>query len=943
MRGMKLYLLPMLLVLFGHTLFSQSYEMTNGTINTCSGTFYDSGGPTGSNNYSNNEDFVFTICPSAPGFLVQLDFTMFDTEAGYDFLEVFDGPDVLSPGLGTYDNSVPLLGTVGATAGNITGCVTFRFTSDGSFNYEGWAATISCIQPCQLVQAVLNSSSPAPVGGAIKICQGDNVSFTGSGDYPQSGTNYVQSDGTSTFEWNFGDGTSATGQSVSHTYTSEGSYYVQLTVTDVQGCVSTNRIDQLVQVSTTPLWTGTSAAPDPICLGETAVLTGVVIPQEHEQICTPVISSPLALPDGTGVSYTTCVNLDCYGPGQTLNNINDFLGICLDMEHSYIGDLQIEITCPTGENVIMSPYPNGGTNTYLGVPVDNDATPGIQGTCWNYCFTPTATNGTWPAEAGAMFGGSLPAGDYQSVNSFNGLIGCELNGDWCITITDNLGSDNGFICGWGVDLDAGLTPPATAFTPNVVTEGWQADPTIIATSGNQITVLPTSVGSPCYTYEMTDDFGCTYDTTICITVIPGVTVFDQVITLCENPIGSGTVSNIDLTALESVIDGGAGYTFLWFNDLLLTSAVVPPTSVTVSDGQVFYAQADDGNCTAVATITYNITALSPPTIAATDESCDGLNDGTATATPIGMSAPLSYSWSTSPVQTSNPATGIDPGVYDVTVTDANGCVVTAPFTIDPGPLVVAVIAPIANQCLTGNSFSFDGSGSTISSGSIADYTWDFGDGSTGSGATSTHSYSSSGPYTVSLTVTDGVCTDQITQNITVFDMPTVIASGTPVSCFGFNDGTLSAIASGTSGYTYDWDIPAVGSSQTGLGPGTYTVTVTDVNGCEATDSYEVIEPPVLEVDLDLLIDADCNGAATGEIRITASGGAPAYSFSWSGPGGPYSVDDIGSLLAGTYDLTVTDDNGCETTYSATIVEPDAIVVIAGQTDANCALQMERYL
>ena len=205
----------LIVLLIGTNLKAQNYSMTNNTVNTCSGNFFDSGGNGGA--YANGESFVFTICPGAPGFLVQLNFTMFDVEGNFDLLEVFDGPNVGSPSLGAYDNNVPLIGVVGATAGNATGCITFRFTSDGSVTYPGWAATISCLQPCQTVQAVLNSSNPAPNGaGEIKICQGDNVSFNGSGGYPNNNTNYNQSDATSTFDWDFGDGATATGQCKSY-------------------------------------------------------------------------------------------------------------------------------------------------------------------------------------------------------------------------------------------------------------------------------------------------------------------------------------------------------------------------------------------------------------------------------------------------------------------------------------------------------------------------------------------------------------------------------------------------------------------------------------------------------------------------------------------------------------------------------------------------------
>ena len=497
------------------SMFSQNVVMTNGTVNLCSGTFLD---PGGTGPYPASSNTQFTICPNGSG-LIQLNFTSFDVEAGWDNLTVYDGPNTTSPTLGTYDNNVPLLGTVGATSNNTSGCLTFVFSSDFTVNLNGWEATISCSTPCQNVQANLVSTSPtANANNEIKICQGDQVSFVGSGIYNQNGTNYTQSDATSTFDWDFGDGTTAAGTNVSHTFPNEGAYFVSLTVTDLNGCVSTNNVTQTVLVSTSPVFSGTFASPTTICLGDQSTLTGLVTPTNYQASCVPALSQPLELPDGTGVTYQTCVNLDCYAPGQTLNNIADFLSLCMEMEHSYMGDLQIELTCPTGQNVVLVSYPNNGGNTYLGVPVDNDFTPNVQGTPFNYCFTDNAPNGTWSNSA--LFNTTLPAGDYSSEQPLSNLVGCELNGDWCISITDNLNSDNGFIFSWGVNINPALTSTALSFTPAIVNQQWQTDPSIISSSVNSIVVQPSTSGVHSYTYEMTDDFGCTYDTTISITVLP---------------------------------------------------------------------------------------------------------------------------------------------------------------------------------------------------------------------------------------------------------------------------------------------------------------------------------------------------------------------------------------------------------------------------------------
>ena len=160
------------------------------------------------------------------------------------------------------------------TATSVSGCLTFSFVSNGTQNAAGWDATIVCGPPCPSIISVLNST--VPVAGSqntIRICQGDSVQFNGSGTFATSGSG-------ATYEWNFDDGTTASGQSVSHTFANSGIYIVNLVITDANGCRNNNRLDQKVFVSTTPDFTGTQAADDEICLGQTTTITGVVNPVE---------------------------------------------------------------------------------------------------------------------------------------------------------------------------------------------------------------------------------------------------------------------------------------------------------------------------------------------------------------------------------------------------------------------------------------------------------------------------------------------------------------------------------------------------------------------------------------------------------------------------------------------------------------------------------------
>lgn len=125
------------LVLFATRVCAQTYNMPGGTINTCSGNFYDTGGSGG--NYTNSQNITTTFCSNA-GNCVRLVFSAFNTENGWDFLRIYDGPNTGSPLIGTYTGT-----TSPGTVTSSTGCLTFNFTSDGSIVAAGWAAAISCV------------------------------------------------------------------------------------------------------------------------------------------------------------------------------------------------------------------------------------------------------------------------------------------------------------------------------------------------------------------------------------------------------------------------------------------------------------------------------------------------------------------------------------------------------------------------------------------------------------------------------------------------------------------------------------------------------------------------------------------------------------------------------------------------------------------------------
>jgi hypothetical protein len=161
---------------------AQTYNNPGGNVSTCSGNFYDAQGS--GTNYTNNQNITTTFCSSS-GNCIRVAFTAFSTESGYDFLYVYDGPNTSSTLLGTFSGS-----TLPGTFTSSTGCLTFRFTSDGSTVSSGWAATISCVA-CPAWNGNINTSTqnitcPGPVNFYDDGGNGSN--YSASKDYTFTAT-----------------------------------------------------------------------------------------------------------------------------------------------------------------------------------------------------------------------------------------------------------------------------------------------------------------------------------------------------------------------------------------------------------------------------------------------------------------------------------------------------------------------------------------------------------------------------------------------------------------------------------------------------------------------------------------------------------------------------------------------------------------------------------
>jgi subtilisin-like proprotein convertase family protein len=171
-------------------------------------------------------------------------------------------------------------------------------------------------------------------------------------------------------------------------------------------------------------------------------------------------SQPLALPDGEGGSYTSKLSFKGFGQDQKFAAASNLVSVCVDMEHSWIRDLQIDLICPSGTSIALNKFlGQEGDEVFLGTPNDDDDINPVPGKGAKYCWSAAATNAPMLDFANQQErpeGWVLPPGSYRPSDPVTKLMGCPLNGDWTIKVTDLWADDNGYIFSWEISFDPTL-------------------------------------------------------------------------------------------------------------------------------------------------------------------------------------------------------------------------------------------------------------------------------------------------------------------------------------------------------------------------------------------------------------------------------------------------------------------------------------------------------
>lgn len=480
-----------------------------------------------------------------------------------------------------------------------------------------------------------------------------------------------------------------------------------------------------------------------------------------------------------------------------------------------------------------------------------------------------------------------------------------------ITISDNLAASavgDNVTCFGGQDGSIELTPTGGTM------------PYTFLWTGNLGTIEdPQSITAGSYSVTVTDANGCTATT--------GATVLDGEQLLISTVVNSETCGGANNgSATVSVQTGTPPYNYIWSSTPVQSNA----QAVNLAPGQYVVTVIDGLGCAQTDIITVNAGPPIDVTVTSTNVVCLGENQGTAEVFSIANgSGVYSYLWSPGGA-TSSAIDSLYDGDYTVVVSDNQGCTGSATATVADGPQILANASHTDATC----NYTTDGTATVAPSGGLAPYIVVWSDPA--SQTTFTASSLAAGNYTVTITDANG-CTTIYTETVEAPLPLDVVGFGTDVNCFNGTDGTVSvSVVNGNpADYNYLWNNPNASSTATvtGLQAGTYTVTVSDNNGCVETESVTIGQPTQLTVLMDSG-DATCGNGSDGFVNATVSGGTPVYNFQWSLNNGP-NANGLDDVSPGNYTVTVSDANGCTVVGSATIGAPPVLLANIATTNISC--------
>lgn len=629
-------------------------------------------------------------------------------------------------------------------------------------------------------------------------------------------------------------------------------------------------------------------------------------------------TNPLCFGDSTGLLYTTVVGgTSPYTYLWSNSQSNDTASNLL------AGNYYLTVTDSNGCTLLDSAEIN--TPSALSILMDS--------------IINESNTGNLDGSALAVVTGATPPYSYAWSNAQTTPQAISLGaGTYMVNITDSLGcSDTASVVianMLGIAVNTSLIQHVSCFNGDdgmaAATGSGGYPPYSYHWSNGDTTNQADSLIAGSYIVTITDSNGFTATASILITQ-PTSAVLATLVADADVTCFGGNDGQITSTASG----GTPGYGYLWSN------GDTTSTSIQLFAGYNYVTVTDTNSCIYTDSleileplpIVSNLTVSQPIT-------CNGFQNGELTTTPTGGTPGYTYNWSASS-NAANQVFNLSAGsYYVVTITDSNGCVaVDSMMLLDPPTLSSTTNLDSTVSCFGGT----DGVGSVQPSGGLAPYSYVWTNGDTTASANNL----SAGNWWVTVTDSLGcslVDSVQITQPLAAVGANASVLQ--QVSCLNGSDGSAFVQATGgTPGYTSSWSSPSSSDSALNLAAGTYSVTVTDTNGCTDTDNVLIAQPASsVSATVTLLQNASCFGGSDAAAVVSPTGGTPGYSFNWSNS----SINDtVNNLSTGTHQVTVSDNNLCTTVASISVSSPNEILpmisiaqVITCAGDSNGALSAQ---
>lgn len=692
---------------------------------------------------------------------------------------------------------------------------------------------------------------------------------------------------------NHGNYTSFGTDQVSVNTTNPGYQSVRVLSTDEYGCTSdtTFRIEIRSPFDPDCVTCGDLVARDRmdtlVCEGnnfEPNVATDVpTVPVTYQTVTNDAFGE--ALYDNRSSAYEPDIEVRNHFPTRFVDATTGIESVCVSLENDGdLSDVRLELVSPDGTRLSLL-RGTGGNGEDLR----------------NTCFAPLAAD---PPNGGSPYTGVFRADD----NNWATFNGDNINGTWVLRAWDEDGNDLGRFVQWSITLRY----------DEQRTYSWSPTTGLSCTDCPNPTITPNA--PTVYTLTVNTAYGCSDEAVVDVEFNTLDIEVDETITppRCFN----GDDGRIVLTV------GGAdaaGVTFSW------DDGGTTDTRANVRAGVYNVTITGANGC--LEAYAYTVGEPEELTIDGVEEnptSCFQGADGSATVNPVGGTPPYFYQWDDPLGQTRQTAVNLAAGIYNVTVTDDNGCLITASALIlEPDQLTVALTTtPV--RCVGAN----EGTATATPGGGTAGYTYLWSNGDTEQTATDLPQGS------VSVTVTDANgCT---TTGSAVINQPAVIldvnVSQDDRGCFGASENVATVTAAGGGGapYTYAWSNGETTATATALPAGLVTVSVTDAGGCTQAEDIQIND--LAEVEINLLLNAPtCNGRSDGSIGADPSGGAGLqttdYQFAWSnGATTPVITGLAGGVV---YSVTVTGPRGCVGTAERLLPMPPGITFRVEETTVVC--------